>query len=333
MSKILVVHTAFVGDVILTTPLIRAIKSQFPHHLIDVLVIPQTASVLANNPYINKIVCFDKRKNKLKSFFQTAAIIRKNKYTMAFLPHSSFTTALLTLAGNIPARIGFNRRAATLFLSKRVEFKKNCLRIEKNLHLLSPFTNKKFDFQTEIFPDKADESIADELLKKANDKTKIALAPGSIWATKCWPAEYYQTLASELSNRGYQIVLVGAADEKELCTQIAAGRAINTAGKTSITASAAVLRQCVLLVGNDSGALHIANAVKTPVISIFGPTVRSLGYYPFRDTDFLMETELACRPCGSHGSKACPLKHHQCMRAISPEMVLNKILEMLAEKL
>ncbi|MCD4819157.1 MAG: lipopolysaccharide heptosyltransferase II [Candidatus Cloacimonetes bacterium] len=325
--RILVVHTAFIGDVILITPLIKHLKLLFPDYFIDILVIPQTASILKNNPNIENILIFDKKKNKLKSFFSTLLNLRKNKYDLCFLPHSSFTTALLVFLAGIKIRIGFDRWLAAKFLIIKIPFSGKH-RIEKNLNLLNVYDNKKRELQTELFPSKSDIKKSEKLLSKLdNGKVKIAMAPGSVWKTKCWSEENYKSLAEELVEDGFSVILIGSPAEKELCGRILPDKnAINLAGETTILESAAILKKCDLLVCNDSGSLHLANGMKTDVFAIFGPTVQDIGYYPFRENDYVFETKLECRPCGSHGAMECPLKHHLCMKNITPEMVLEKII-------
>ena len=328
MKRILVIQTAFIGDVILITPLIKYIKNIFPDYEVDILVIPQTRTILENNPYINKILIFDKRKSKIINFLKIISLLKKRNYEISFLPHSSLTTILLTFFSGIKMRIGFNRWLASKFLTHKVPFKKGLLRIEKNLQLLTPFCNEKLEIQTELYPDAESKNKAGRFLGSIKEgKGIIALAPGSIWQTKCWLESYYKILAEKLVKKDFSIIMIGSPEERELCQRILPPKdAINLAGKTSILESAAILEKCDLLVCNDSGALHLANAMKTDVFAIFGPTVKSIGYYPFRDNDFVFEVDLECRPCGSHGGKECPQGHHNCMKLIKPKIILEKIL-------
>ena len=329
--KILIIQTAFLGDVILITPLIKAAKKLFPESVLDVLVIPQTYGVLQHNLYINEILIFDKRKNKILNFLKTLFLLRKRHYDIALLPHSSMTTSFLTFFSHIKTRIGFGRWLSSSLLTHRIPFRKRVHRIEKNLDLLKPFSVEKFDVQTELFPDIYEIESTEHLLSELDPyKKKIALAPGSIWHTKRWLQSYYKKLAQKLVEAGFSIVLVGSPEEKELCERIKPiSDTINVAGKTSVLESAAILKNCDLLICNDCGALHLANAMKTDVFAIFGPTIKDFGYYPFRKNDHIFEVELSCRPCGSHGQMKCPLGHHNCMKLIEPEMVFFKIINYL----
>lgn len=327
-SKILLVHTAFVGDVILITPLIRALMHIYPNAVIDVLVIPETSGILANNPHIREIHRFNKRKNKFNSFLKTLIMLKKEKYDLTMLPHSSMTTALLTFFAGIKRRIGFDRNSARYLLTDKVTFRQGVHRIEKNLDLLKPLTTENFSLQTELYPSAEAEIKINKIIKDNSLSTKnlIALSPGSVWHTKRWNAENYRVLVQRLTERGYDAILIGAPNERELCEYVKGkSSAVNLAGKTTILESASVLDKCRLLICNDSGAMHIANAMQIDVLVFFGPTVQSMGYFPFRETDKVMEVELDCRPCSNHGTNECPLGHHNCMKFITVDSVIDYI--------
>ncbi len=331
-KKILIVHTAYLGDVVLVTPLIRETKRMFPSAIIDVLVIPETKDVLLNNPHIRKIVTFNKRKNKFKAFIQTLKVLRKEKYDLAVLPHSSSTTIYLMLLAGIPQRIGFNRRHAADYLTMKVPYVngRNWHVTKKNLHLLSVFGERSFDLQTEMFPSELDRKKADAILSELPHKNRpvIVIAPGSVRATKKWPEKHFFVLTRILEIYKYNLVFIGSKNEFSLCKHIidsAEVDAINIAGKTTILESAAVIQLSDLMVSNDSATLHIANAVQTDVFAFFGPTVTDFGFFPFRKGDHVFELNMDCRPCGYHGGKKCPLKHHKCMEDILPEQVFGEI--------
>jgi heptosyltransferase-2 len=336
-KNILVVQTAFLGDVIIITPLIRALNELMPKAKIDTLQIPQTVGALKNNPYINQIITFDKRKNKFSAFWSTLKKLRKNQYDLAVTPHSSTTTALLLKLAGIPERLGFDRWHAARYLTMKVPHydDRGWHKIQKELHLLSVFTDQTFSMQTELFPDENQIKWAkNEVLKLSfPDKPAISIAPGSVWNTKKWPDTHYIELCRMLSKMQINIIFIGGADEKELCERIINESGINAknyAGETNILQSAALIGQCRLMICNDSGALHIANAMKTDVYAFFGPTVQNIGYYPYRENDHVFEIEMDCRPCGSHGGDKCPLGHHKCMIDISPKIVFDAICKRLS---
>lgn len=330
INKIIVVQTAFIGDVILITPLIRAVKKLFPEASLDVMVTPQAANILDNNPHISTVILFDKRRNKVSAFFRTLTLLKKTGYDLIISPHSSFTTGLLLFLSGIPIRVGFARWTSQYFLTHRLEHLKRTLKIKKNLHLLTVFSKEEFSIQTELFPSDKMFTDADKLISslKPDLKKVVAVAPGSNWFTKRWPKEYYRELVSQLHKQNYGIVFIGSPDERNICDELTPeDNFINLAGMLSLIESAAVISKCDLLICNDSGAMHLANAVKTDVFVFFGPTVQRIGYSPIGKHDIVFEADLDCRPCGSHGGRSCPLGHHNCMRLIDVETVQEKISE------
>ena len=334
MKKILIVQTAFIGDVILITPLIRAVKELYPSAELDVLVVPAASGLLKHNPHLHQIICFDK-KHKL-NIFRIVGRLRSKGYDLAISPHSSFTTHLILALSGIPQRIGYARGfLSSVLMSTRVPHPKGIHKILKNLSLLKPLSRQEFPMQTELFPSERERAAAGALLEELGhpEQPLLAMAPGSIWNTKCWPLEYYVTLAMDLIGKGYRLILTGAAADYPKCEEIRVNclkqdddaAVLNAAGRSDLLTSAALLEAAELLICNDSGALHLANAMQTRVFAFFGPTVQRIGYYPFREGDRVFETDLDCRPCGSHGGQRCPLGHHNCMRKIEPAEVLTAI--------
>lgn len=325
---ILIVQTAFIGDVILITPLLKAVSEIFDRPHIDVMVIPQTCAVLQNNPCIRQIMLFDKRSGKLRAFFHALQRLRAEHYDIVFTPHSSLTTGLLLFWAGIPRRVGYDRWLARYLLTDKIPDVSGKHKIIKNLSLLQAFTTKSFDIQTAIYPSLPDLDKARQYVAKSIDSIVIAIAPGSVWFTKRWLKSHFITLAKLLHSAGFSLIFIGSQDEKPLCSDIirsAQIEAINAAGELSLLQSAALISLADLLICNDSGALHLGNAVQTTVFAIFGPTVQAIGYYPYRAHDHVFEVELACRPCGSHGHQVCPLSHHDCMRMVSPESIYSAV--------
>ncbi|MDZ7725848.1 MAG: lipopolysaccharide heptosyltransferase II [candidate division KSB1 bacterium] len=331
-KRILIVQTAFLGDLVLTTPLIRAVRQLFPNSRIDALVIPQTRDIVRHNPHLSNIYTFDKRENKKQAFTETVSKLKKVKYDLAISPHRSLTSMRILLKSAIPRRIGFRAGLPSLLLTDRVRYRQDISEIKRNLSLLTPLHQHWFDIQTEILIDPQSRTAAKDRLAAVPDQHyRIAVAPGSVWPTKRWPEEHFVSLLSGLAGEPVTFVMIGSANEKDLCQRVIdtsnCKNAINTAGSTSLLQAAALIQLCNLFVGNDSGSLHIANAVQTDVIAFFGPTHRSLGFYPFRSKDKVFETDLVCRPCSRHGSQRCPLGHFKCMKTLYPEPVGTEIIK------
>jgi heptosyltransferase-2 len=239
-------------------------------------------------------------------------------------------SALLVWLAKIPQRIGFDRSAGAWLFTKRVPYRQKH-EVERNLDLLRALNGAVSIPSLKISWDETDSQIVDSFCS-GNIKGQwfCALAPGSVWATKRWPPERFAELARRLiAETGTQIYLIGGQGDAELCARLAreiSDACINTAGKLTLRQSAALLDRCQILVSNDSAPTHLGVATRCKVITIFGPTVPAFGFSPFGDGHVVIEKNLPCRPCSSHGSKRCPLGTHACMLEISVEEVFARVL-------
>ena len=335
-SNVLVVQTAFLGDLILTLPLAQALRKTFPLAQIDFLVVPKTASVLANHPAIDDVLIFDKRGGDagIRGFLRQVRTIRKRNYDTAILPHRSIRSAALVRMAQIPRRIGFNTSAGRILFTDVVKYESLVHEVDRNLNLLNAF--KVFYERPripELFPSDADREAVDSLLQAGHHEpgeALIGIAPGTVWNTKRWIPERYADLVGRLISRGFWVVILGGGDDRRLLPLGESPRVLNATGRLTILQSAELIRRCRVLVCNDSAPMHLAVAVRTPVVAIFGATIPEFGFAPIGKNDVVLETKgLACRPCTSHGGDVCPVKTFDCMMRISAPQVLeavNKIL-------
>ncbi|MFZ1291947.1 MAG: lipopolysaccharide heptosyltransferase II [Melioribacteraceae bacterium] len=327
INKILVIQTAFIGDVILSTPIFKAIKEIYPESVLDILVIPQTGNLFKHNPHIHKIIEFDKRKfpQRILSFINVVNTLFFEKYDLAISIQSSFTSSVFMILGRIKFRIGYPRQKLITHTIKTVKG----LHIRKRvLRLLEPLSDKTFNDETELFWSETEENKINSLIKISKNNFKIGIAPGSAQFTKQWPKEYFITLIKLLYKDNVEIFLLGGKEDKNLCDEIIEVSKFNLqnlAGEITLVESAALVKKLNLVLSNDSAPMHIANAVKTDVIAIFGPTVKKFGFYPYRENDKILEVELDCRPCGKHGGSKCPIDHFKCMMDIKPEFVYQQV--------
>ena len=334
VEKILVIQTAFLGDVILTTPLVSALKECFANAMIDFLTIPKSVDILVNNPKLNRIIAFDKNgiDKGFSGLHRISGEINKQKYDLCLTPHRSLRSAWLTRSSGASRRIGFDRLAWKKgVLTDVVRYDQQCHEIERNLSLLRPLGFNFAIRRPEIFPDENDRLAVENILRENNLEQGIplfALAPGSVWPTKRWPVEYFIEIADNLVKTGLRPVLIGGADDKELCRQIVekVPLTVSLAGKLSLRQSTLVLKSCVGLLTNDSAPLHLGLAAAIPVYAIFGATVPEFGFAPFTELDKIIEyKDLKCRPCGIHGRKKCPIKTFDCMLNLKPNDVYQII--------
>ena len=161
-------------------------------------------------------------------------------------------------------------------------------------------------------------------------KNIVALAPGTIWNTKRWPADRFAAVCKRVASKNTAVVLLGGKEDEALCRHVIeiahVEKVFNAAGTLTLLQSAEFIRRCKVLISNDSAPMHIAVAVGTPVVAIFGATIPEYGFAPRGPRDIVVETNgLPCRPCSIHGGKKCPINTFECMMAISPELVVDKV--------
>jgi len=334
--NILIVQTAFLGDVILTLPLAQALKRRFPSSRIALVVVPAAAELLMNHPAVDLPVIFDKRERDRGAggLLRLARELRKHNFDMAFVPHRSLRSAALVRLARVGLRIGFDRSSGRFLFNRVVHYEASWHEVRRNLSLLSALAIEPPEMEfPELYPGPSDEEAALGVLSTggiAGVDRPVALAPGTVWNTKRWPRERFAETARRLASSGQPVVLIGGRDDRELCEWIVREAAvrgvISSAGKLSLLGSAALLRRSALLVSNDSAPVHLALAVRTPVIAIYGATVPGFGFAPYGGRDRIVETNgLPCRPCSIHGGDVCPVKTFVCMANISSERILEEI--------
>lgn len=337
MSGSLVIQTSYLGDVILTTPLIAELAKRGP---VDVLATPAGAAVLANNPDIRHLIKYDKRDTygaAVGTWRTIRAIRRRPPYDAVYMAQGSFRSAILALLTGSHERVGFFTSHGKALYTRRVEYRPEKHHAERLWSLsMSDCADAPTaeQLRVRLYPSDEDRTKVDSLLRHAvvTDGAFIALAPGSAWGTKRWP--YYAELAKRLgeSNR---IVVIGSAADRAVATEIArsvsAAPIVDTCGELSVLESAELIGRARAIVTNDSAPQHLASAMGTPTLTLYGPTVPDFGFGPLaprRATAGV--TGLSCRPCDRHGPKRCPLGHWRCMRELSVdevERVLSSILQ------
>ncbi len=337
--RALIIQTAFPGDVMLTLPLLQKLKALFPSASIDFLAIPTSKNLLETNPDIDQLLIYDKHGTQkgIGHLLHFIKLIRRNRYDLAVVPHRSLRSAMLARAGGIPYRIGFNRSAGRYLFTHIITYRRDVHEINRNLYLLSPFgVNGSEKIFPKLYFSDEDQSVVQYWFHTSglqdNDEF-IALAPGSVWATKRWLPEYFAQLANRLAEAGYEIVLVGGEDDRAVAEKVMKAASVplrNAVGRLTFRQSAMLIGNARLIISNDSAPMHLAVAVGTPVVAIFGPTVPAFGFYPYGKHDRVIEIpDLSCRPCGLHGGNKCPIGTFDCMKRLLPEQVYRVALEVL----
>jgi heptosyltransferase-2 len=351
----LVVQTSFLGDIVLSTPLIAELASRGP---VDVLTTPEGSAILRNNPHIRNLIVYDRRDadRGVAGFARTASRIRHagqhgppdfsgevrrdrdSFYEAAYLAQGSIRSALLVLSIGVRRRIGFNTSEGRRLYTERVEYRADRHHAERLWWLsMSDCADppSREQITPQIYPSIDDHHAAEKILRdKLLDYNRpvVALAPGSAWGTKRWP--FYPELAVKIAERCNVVVVGGNADVELgnlIISQLPEGCGANAAGRLGILASAALIARSRLLVSNDSAPQHLAAAMGTPTISIFGPTAPQFGFGPLAPGSSVAGIdELTCRPCDRHGPQRCPLGHWRCMREVSSEYVFGLLSQTLS---
>jgi heptosyltransferase II len=328
---VLVIQTSFLGDMVLTTPLLAMLAAR---GAVDVVATPASAPLLANHPAVRELFVYDKRGRDagLAGFRRMAAVIGARGHEAALLAQGSARSAALALVARIPRRIGFDTSSGRWLYTERIPYRDDHHHAERLFALgaaMGGATASRDALRPRLYPADAERSAVDHLLAAARYDADglplVALAPGSVWATKRWP--YYAELARLIGARARPVV-IGSRDDAPLARAIADAvpHTIDATGALSLLASAELIGRAVAIVTNDSAPQHLASAMGTPTVAIFGPTVPEFGFGPLAPRAAVAgHTELACRPCDRHGPQRCPLAHWRCMRDLSPERVADLV--------
>ena len=324
----LVIQTSFLGDTVLTTALLAYLAERGET---DVVVTPASAALLANHPAVQTTIVYDKRRadRGARGFLRLARTLRARRYDVAYLAQGSMRSGALALAAGIRRRVGFVTSAGRHFYTERVDAPDNDHHARRLLRLAMASTGREPTeamLRPRLYPGDTERGVVDALLATAGranaERPLVALAPGSVWGTKRWPG--YPELAALLAPRA-RLAVVGSPDDQPLAKAIGdavGGHAIDATGRLTLLASAELIGRASAIVTNDSAPLHLASAMGTPTIAVFGPTVPEFGFGPLAPRAAVAgRTELACRPCDRHGPQRCPLGHWRCMREITPTHV------------
>jgi heptosyltransferase-2 len=330
-QRILLVQTAFLGDVILTTPLLAALRRHDPNAELAMLVTPAAAPLVASHPALDRVLVDDKRGGG-RAVLGLVGLVRRlraQRFTTAIAAHKSVRTALALGAAGIPRRIGFATAPAAALYTERVPRPLDRHDRDRLLGLLTPLGVPRLpDALTRpwIAVDAATRARAAALLAPhASDRHPFAaICPGSAWRTKRWPTAAFGALVRTLVADGYRCLLLGAPDEHALTAavqQASGNRAVDLAGQTDMPLLAAVMAHAAVAITNDSAPMHVATAAGVPQVAIFCATVPGQGYGPLGPRALVVQRDLACRPCGRHGGARCPRGTDDCMDLVTVEDV------------
>ena len=382
-QKILIIQTAFIGDALLSIPLLKKLRQSNFDAEITYLCRSGLGDLLGRLHLVDHVL--EVNKEKTKNFSGMKSQLKAKKWDWIICPHESPRSQFLCHSLSAPRKTSYKGLLRGLSFNECIERPMDLPEALRSLALLQnsyPEIKLQFDnfrndkdsieeFEYEFSADLRDElglkqktyknicrvfrKIPKDLsmeieylsqlrqkklshlpvevsenvraiLNQTEGKKVYLIAPGSVWETKMWRADYFRKVIESLTSKNF-VVLIGGKPERELCKTLSEGlsNVHNAAGETSLWESAQLLACADQVLTNDSGAMHLASLSSAKVLSIFGPTVLEQGYRPWSNQASTIESSLYCRPCGKHGAKKCPLSHHGCMKLISSEQVLKLI--------
>ena len=334
MERLLVAQTGFLGDVVLTTPLLSTLRRALALESLTVLTTPQAQPLVQDHPAVDKVLVDNKRGDD-RGFFgllQVARRLQRQRFTLAVAPHKSFRTALLLALAGIPHRVGFRQSPGWFLYHQIARRDTDRHEVERILCMM-----RAFGLEPEACdrtPYVAYHSTAKTKAQRFLDEARIAtsdpvflVCPGSVWYTKRWTTAGYSTLVRSLARHYGRVVLCGGPDDvpvaQEIEQQAQVAGLLNLAGQTDLQTSMALIDRARVVISNDSAPMHLAVARQVPVVAIFCATTPGLGYGPYSDNAVIVEKrDVFCRPCRRHGGPSCPRGTEECMQLITVQDVL-----------
>ena len=339
-DRVLVVQTSFLGDTVLTVPLLAEVERRFPGAHLSVLCTPLGKDLLSNHPAVDELIVDDKneRDRGWRGLWRQAKLLRSKEFTLALCPHKSFRSGLLLFLARIPYRVGFAQSQGSFLFHVRVNRDPRRHDVERTLSILQGVGIQSQECEPVLdlpVAKQTREKVIRELRSLGLDTTRLLVGvhPGSVWATKRWSAEGFARLIGMLKeNYTCEILLFGGVGDAAVIAEVqerCGGCAVSLVDKVTLHELPAALSLCDVLITNDSGPMHIAVAKGVPVVAIFCATTPGLGFYPYSGKAIVLEKDLPCRPCSAHGGRRCPLGTEDCIRLIAPERVYQAVVQLL----
>jgi lipopolysaccharide heptosyltransferase II len=330
--RILVVQTAFLGDVVLTLPLIAAVRQRFAGAHIAVLTGPAHAPLLQQQAGVDAVIPYDKRgaQRGLRGLWRLVRQVHARRYDVVLSPHRSLRSALIVACSGSPQRLGFTQWWSRWAYTATVPRPTAAHEVERNLRLLAGLDPSAVPATGRLTLTVAPAARQRAMVHLASSGvgctgTVIGLIPGSQWGTKRWPAERFAALIERLAGDVHtRFILFGSPHERALAQTITAACRVpvcDLVGKTTVQELPAYLERCTVVVSNDTGAMHMAAALGKPILALYGPTTPALGFSPYGVRWEEASVPLECRPCHAHGPQRCPLSHWRCMLDLSVDQV------------
>jgi heptosyltransferase-2 len=327
--RIVCVRFSSIGDVLLTTPLVRALRRRYPEAELYFVTKRAMAPLVIENPHLTRVIDLDPQAR----ITDLARRLRTLGPTHGLDLHGSMRS--LALRWLVPCRwSGYSKRklARTALISTKINiYGRHVPVAERYFEAARGLDVSPDGGPPEFFLAPAARAHMKHWLGEVGlDQTPYAVvAPGAAHATKRWPLAHWQALTTRLHAHGYGVVAVGGPGDRELAGALGP-RVINVAGEFTLQETGACLARAHVLISGDTGVMHMAAGVGTPVVALFGPTVEPFGFFPYTKRAAVLERDLSCRPCSAMGTERCPLGHHRCLADILPDEVAAAVQRLVA---
>ena len=338
-QKILVINLMHIGDLLLVTPVLRTLRTNYPKAHIALLADGMLADLVKYNQNIDELIAIDKKgyHNKLSTYFAFAQEIRKQKFDIVINLHANERASFIAAYSGAKKIVGYSTFGLGMFFDKVLENRK-AIKHQVHSHFdvlretlgITQMDDRGIEMWLDEEAEERAESIWSEAFSGKNQKV-IGLNIGASWPTKRWRKEYYAEVADRLLDMGYGVAYYGGPMDVAIVSETI-GLMRNKehlllrtfTGKMTLLELAALLKKSSVLVTNDTGPMHVAVAMNVALVSMFGPSPVP-GFYPYNDKSVVIKTPLACHPCGKH---QCPTEH-ECMWGIDVDTVMKYTLEQL----
>ena len=328
MPKFLIIQTASIGDVILSTSILEKLHDFYPGAQIDILVKKGIDSLFSGHPFLKNVYSWDKNNAKIKNLASILKKVKAEKYDYVINIQRFGMTGLLAALSSAKVKIGFDKNPFSRLFTKRIKHiigKEGIHEINRNHELIKDITDD-VPGKVRLYPTEADFNA----VKKYYSEKYITIAPASLWYTKQFPPGKWVEFLNDV-DKELKVYLLGAKNDIEICEEITKlsthKNCLILAGKLSLLQTAALMKNAVMNYVNDSAPQHLASAVNASVSAIFCSTVPEFGFGPLSDNSVIIETDknLDCRPCGLHGHRECLEKHFDCALSITKQKLLDRL--------
>ena len=319
LRKILIIQTAFIGDVVLATGVLEKLHHFYPDAKIDFLLRKGNEGLLDGHPFLNEVIIWDKKDGKYANLWKILNQIRGKRYDLVVNLQRFAASGIITAFSGAKLKYGYNKNPFSFLFTKAFPHligKKGdpdyLHEIQRNHALIAEFTDS-ISSKPRLYPSEKDF----EAVKHYKTSAYFTISPASVWFTKQYPKEKWVELIDNIASND-TIYLTGGKSDLTLCTEIKQeSKHPNIevlAGKYSFLQTAALMKDAAMNYTNDSAPLHFASAMDAAVTAVFCSTIPEFGFGPLSTNSQIaqIDYDLECRPCGLHGFKACPMEHFKC---------------------